>query len=154
MAKHRWSILCQNVRFDGANNATLEVVLDSLQIGGLPPRAGGVVNVAFQAALVTAWRRADDAVEERFQMRVSIVGPNGQVLMQAAPMPVDLVGGLVQMRCITTIVALPVAGSGTYHFDVEQRATPNDQWHREERVPLYIEAAEAPATGEPPPTPA
>ena len=86
--------------------------------------------------VVTLFERSDPETKEKPHSRLVIRGPSG-VLHRQEMSDIDLETSK-RSRYFANLSALPVGGEGTYHFDMELRASNKQRWKRASRVSLLV----------------
>lgn len=135
MATLRWAVCCQRAIVDSATQSLS--LIDHLERITLPhappPENGARPLLPLKFCLVAIWDRSKPELAERGEMRVRLLGPNGDELGQATS-PIDLVSGS-SARNFVNLPGLPLAGAGRYAFEVCQRS--DDGWHEESARPHF-----------------
>jgi hypothetical protein len=143
MIRHVWTIPCRHCITDReTNNVTLVEVIEELAIPVAPPVQGQPLPRGFAPAIfqvVTLWEREQDDTGGIGHGRMSLLGPQGDVL-HLAQYDVDL---QQHMRTRQQIVmfGFPSQGQGRYQFRVE-RQLENGEWQEEALIPLRVLAAQ------------
>jgi hypothetical protein len=110
-----------------------------------PEAMAGLEGLPVELEIVTMWMRSDAETPEFSRSRLSVELPNGDREILSQPTPVNL-REYRRLRSRVHVGAIPLRGSGRYHFLVElERA---QEWAEVARLPLDIEGPEPAA--EPP----
>jgi hypothetical protein len=147
MAEHVWTIVCYKSLVDDSNIVSLIDVAERLILHPLQEsesveeslekvRAEGKKGVFFPVTLrlVTHWVRSEWGVAESAKMRVSLVDPSGENLLEQEQ-EITLVN-FIGSRLTMNFDAFRVTTLGYYWFEVERES--NGQWERVARIPLEI----------------
>ena len=129
MAKHQWTIVCQQAIVDRfTNNLTIVGVVEQVNIElqklkeATEVRKQPVVPTSF--SLVSMWHRSDTAKEERSSGRLSIKNPKGKTLFATQQQEIDLTGDKLRARNIFNFRGFPLEESGSYRVYVQTLLAP------------------------------
>lgn len=149
MAKHQWTIVCQQAIVDRfSNNLTIIGVVEQVNIElqklkeATDARKHPVVPTSF--SLVSMWHRSDPAKEERSSSRLSIKNPKGKILFATQEQEIDLTGDKLRARNIFNFRGFPLEDSGSYHVYV-QTSLASGKWKTVAtiEIPVRINIVEA-----------
>lgn len=135
MATLRWAVCFQRAIIDSTTQSlSLIDHLERITLPHAPPPADGARPLLpLKFCLVTIWDRSKHELAERGEMRVRLLGPEGDELAKATT-PIDLVSGS-SARNFVNLPGLPLAGAGRYTFEVCQKS--DDDWHEEPARPHF-----------------
>lgn len=135
MATLRWAVCFQRAIIDSATqNLSLIDHLERITLPHAPPPVDGARPLLpFKFCLVTIWDRSKPELAERGEMRVRLLGPDGEELAKAT-VPIDLMSGS-SARNFVNLPGLPLAGAGRYTFEVCQKV--DEEWQDESARPHF-----------------
>lgn len=132
MAELVYAVLCQRVIVDQATNFVSYIdILDGVNVPKLP-------FAAPPSMVGTIWRVEG---ENRLEMRVRVVGPNGQALTEAIANPLDLKPTHLRGRMNVRVPGYDAADSGTYRVEIDLLR--NGSWEQRRELPFQINLTES-----------
>jgi hypothetical protein len=138
MITHAWTVACNKCIVDpSTNNATLVEVLEQISVTGLVQFPA---VAPLQVDVVTVWYRSDPARGERGTGRFRLVNPDGSSTAETE-YAIDLTNHF-RARSIGRLAGLPIAGPGSYFFQVELRE--DQRWREVARIPFFVAHTEVP----------
>ena len=135
MAELVYAVLCQRVIIDQATNFVSYIdVLDGVSVPKLP--------YAVPPTMIgTIWQVSN---ENRLEMRVRVVGPDGHELADAIANPLDLKPSHQRGRMNVRVPGYEAASCGTYLVEIDLLT--NGVWKQRSQLPLQISLTESVAT--------
>ena len=157
MAEHAWTVLCNSTMIEPETKViSLVNVVEKLTLQPVPGDAEverelarahseGKKGLYFpvQLRLVSWWVRSDLAREETLELRISLLNPTGEKMLEQEVI-LDL-AKFASQRLTLHLDKLQITGLGRYWFLVEEcKGTKSKpKWARAGRVPLEIETGES-----------
>jgi hypothetical protein len=134
--RHVWSVLCTKATIDKeSNNASLFEVLEQVEfhVESVPEEPE---VLPFACELLTLWTRSDPNHGESGEMRVRLLGPEGQELV-GWDAKINLENHL-RHRSRGALQGFKIAGEGRHEFEVSFRPSEDEPWTVVALVPLDV----------------
>lgn len=130
-----WAVVCSKVSVDQQTNTiSLFEVIEDVKFT-TDGQLTFPTNVPFEGTLASTWIRDELNTPERAETAVRLINPDGRVLIEPEPHPVDF-GDKARARVFAKFAGLPLSGPGTYHFEVCSRANDRSEWIVNQRIPI------------------
>jgi hypothetical protein len=147
MIRHIWSVLCSKASIDRqTNNVSLFEVLESVQFA-TDREVQFPANLPFTGTIVSLWARQDPNTPVAGQMRVRLLSPTGDELLNH-PAVIELQGAS-RTRNLVNLNGIRIAGNGWHEFEISWRLTDDDLWHQVASLPLDFTLTVDPTLGRP-----
>ncbi len=136
MIRHIWSVLCARAVIDRTtNNISLFEVIEGGQIT-TNMQLQFPANVPFEATLVSFWARQDPTKAVTGQMKIRILGPKGEQLIEGTS-SIDLQNN-GRTRVLSQFNGMRTGGNGVHEFQVSWRIGDKEAWNLVASVPLEL----------------
>ena len=144
MAKHLWTVLCRRAVIDSATRNTS--MFDTLDEVGFTPEEelpDEWINIPLEATFVTFMVRSNKEIPEKPQLKLEIIGPNGQKHPDSHVITADLHSHW-RGRTIIQMRAIPFRAFGTHWYVISLGDAGSNLWTEAVRLPLEYKLVKSP----------
>lgn len=131
-----WAMLClRSIVSQSTNNVSLIEVLDDITIQP-PPDSEEQPFQPINFDFVMYWKIQNDNQEDDYRFRFRIVAPSGKVLLESEQV-VDFTK-FPKPIMVYSFSGLPIAGSGSYEFQIQIPNNSETEWKIDRVVSLGV----------------
>lgn len=142
MAKHQWSIVCDQAIVDRfTNNLTIVNIIEqvslTIQRTGKASEATSSPVVLVDFKVVSLWHRSEPSVEEDGKARIRLLSPSGKPLAPDSELRIELTGDKLRTRNILNCRGIPIRETGEHQVQIQQLQK-NGRWKTDATIPIIV----------------